>query len=138
MSRKPDKPYQVGYGKPPSATRFKKGKSGNPSGRPKKLSTLDPGVILDSIDNEEIVVIDQGKRKRMTKAEIYIRQLFSSAIKGDMKAARQVVEMAADYLAPDYHNKDRSYVFIGVTEAIQRFGPNWRQKVSELNALAGY
>jgi hypothetical protein len=103
MSRKPDKPYQVGYGKPPSATRFKKGKSGNPSGRPKKFSTLDPGVILDSIDNEEIVVIDEGKRKRMTKAEIHIRQLFSSAIKGDMKAARQVVEMAADYLAPDHH-----------------------------------
>jgi Family of unknown function (DUF5681) len=27
--------YKVGYGKPPKTTRFKKGKSGNPGGRPK-------------------------------------------------------------------------------------------------------
>ena len=27
--------YDVGYGKPPAATRFKSGKSGNPRGRPK-------------------------------------------------------------------------------------------------------
>ena len=26
---------EVGYGKPPKATRFKKGQSGNPKGRPK-------------------------------------------------------------------------------------------------------
>lgn len=29
------KPYQVGHGKPPEATRFKPGQSGNPKGRPK-------------------------------------------------------------------------------------------------------
>ncbi len=27
--------YEVGYGKPPAASRFKKGQSGNPKGRPK-------------------------------------------------------------------------------------------------------
>ena len=27
--------YKVGYGKPPKATQFRKGKSGNPRGRPK-------------------------------------------------------------------------------------------------------
>ena len=29
--------YEVGYKKPPVATRFEKGQSGNPSGRPKRL-----------------------------------------------------------------------------------------------------
>ena len=29
--------YEVGYGKPPKHTRFKKGQSGNPKGRPKGL-----------------------------------------------------------------------------------------------------
>ena len=28
-------PYEVGYGRPPSATRFQPGQSGNPKGRPK-------------------------------------------------------------------------------------------------------
>ena len=28
--------YHVGYGKPPPHTRFRKGESGNPSGRPRR------------------------------------------------------------------------------------------------------
>lgn len=32
--KKSDKTYRVGYGRPPGYTRFKKGQSGNPSGRP--------------------------------------------------------------------------------------------------------
>jgi hypothetical protein len=31
----PERSYEVGYGKPPATTRFIKGKSGNPKGRPK-------------------------------------------------------------------------------------------------------
>lgn len=33
----PSPSYEVGYKKPPVATRFKKGKSRNPSGRPKAI-----------------------------------------------------------------------------------------------------
>jgi hypothetical protein len=53
--------YEVGYKRPPIATRFKKGQSGNPSGKPKKISQeLDPGKILQAIDNEEMVVEIDG------------------------------------------------------------------------------
>ena len=30
--------YEVGYGKPPSQTRFRKGVSGNPGGRPRGMT----------------------------------------------------------------------------------------------------
>ena len=106
MNGKSDKSYKVGYGKPPKATRFKKGTSGNPSGRPRKAPLLlDPGSIIEAIDNEEIQVSDNGKRKRMTKAEIEFRQLFTKAIRGDLSAARLVVNQAADHLAPEIRDE---------------------------------
>ena len=133
-----EKAYEVGYGKPPLGTRFQKGTSGNPSGQPKKvLREVDPGIILESIDNEEIVVIDNGRRKRMTKAEIQFRQLFTKAIRGDLKAARLLVNMAAKYFAPEVRGAQELEV-IGTTEAAQRFGRKWRERVDELNAKLGY
>lgn len=40
MSRKSDDEYEVGYGKPPQRTQFKKGQTGNPKGRPKGATTF--------------------------------------------------------------------------------------------------
>src|SRR5258708_9571136 len=112
-----EKTYEVGSEKPPVATRFQKGKSGNPSGQPKEVpQPLDPGIILESIDNEEIVVIDNGKRKRMTKAEIQFRQLFTKAIRGDLKAARLIVNTAAEYFAPEVRGAQELEV-IGTTNS---------------------
>jgi hypothetical protein len=103
MGSKPKKEYEVGYGKPPVATRFKEGRSGNPNGRPPKkfAQELNPGKILQLVDNEEIVVKINGKRKSMPKAEIYFRQLFTKAIKGDLTAARLIAKMAARYFGPE-------------------------------------
>jgi hypothetical protein len=94
--------YEVGYKRPPIATRFKKGQSGNPSGKPKKIAPeLNPGKILQSIDNEEMIVKIDGKGKRMPKAEISFRQLFNKATKGGLTDARLIAKMAAKYFGPE-------------------------------------
>ena len=138
MSSNKKKEYEIGYKKPPVATRFPKGVSGNPSGKPKKVPQMvDPGLILESIDNEEIVVIDNGKRMRMTKAEIEFRQSFAKAIRGDLGTARLLVKMATEYFAPEAWGASE-YEVIGKTEAARRFGRNWQQRIDELNAALRY
>ena len=102
MSNRRKQDYQVGYGKPPTETRFQKGKSGNPSGRPKKRAPQkDTGKILQRIDNEEIVLTVNGRRKRMLKAEVLFQQMFSKAIKGDLGSAKLIAKMAAKYFGPE-------------------------------------
>ena len=57
--------YEVGRGKPPVHTRFKKGQSGNPRGpRPKNL----PALLLDAL-NEKVVVTIDGERQEIAKRE---------------------------------------------------------------------
>lgn len=138
MTDNSDATYEVGYKKPPKATQFPPGTSGNASGRPKKApQPLDPGVILEAIDNEEISVTVKGKRKRMTKAEIQFRRLFARGIfKGDLTAARLLVKMAVEcFRAQEASNP--GYEIISETEAARRFGRNWRKRVEEHNAGLG-
>ena len=109
--RKKQRDYEVGRGKPPKESQFKKGQSGNPSGRRKRSPIIDPGAVVEAVDNEDIVVVENGRRKRMTKAEVEFRQLFTSALKGDLTNARLIVTMASIYFVPGVRTQ-REYEFI--------------------------
>src|SRR5690348_1094287 len=82
--------YEVGYRKPPAEHRFKKGQSGNPKGRPRRLVSTDDAEILRRLDDEEIVI---GGRE-MTMREAEIRVILSLAIKRDRKAKRLIERLA--------------------------------------------
>ena len=85
-----EKDYDVGYGKPPVAARFKKGKSGNPKGRPKRARrTID---LLQEELESLVTVHDRGQELKMSKRDAFIKSLVARAIKGDARAASQLLK----------------------------------------------
>ncbi|WP_426052218.1 DUF5681 domain-containing protein [Brevundimonas sp. SL161] len=69
--------YDVGYGRPPQATRFKTGQSGNPKGRPKGAHNLH--TLLSDAMQTRVPVTIEGRRVYLTKAEVAVRQQVDNA-----------------------------------------------------------
>ena len=90
----PELPNEVGYGKPPEATRFKKGVSGNPKGRPR--GGLNVATVFVRTLRERVTINESGRRKTVTKLEAALKQLINKAASGDLRALRQLVELARD------------------------------------------
>src|SRR5258706_16147799 len=80
---------QVGYGKPPRHSRFRKGQSGNPRGRPKGSQSA--ARLARSILNEKIVIRENGKRRWITRREAMLKQ----GIMGDLRSIREVLNLDA-------------------------------------------
>lgn len=74
-----------GYSKPPLATRFKKGQSGNPRGRPKNRHKSIP---YDAVLGQMVTIREDGRERRLTAAEAFMLQLTQKGLAGDSIAAR--------------------------------------------------
>jgi hypothetical protein len=81
----------VGYCKTPEHTRFQKGQSGNPSGRPKKVLTH--SEIVERELSRRVTITENGTTRRVTKREVIGKALVQKAMKGDRHALRQVMEL---------------------------------------------
>jgi hypothetical protein len=83
-----DVTYTIGFRKPPKHTRFAKGTSGNPHGRPK--GSQNPATVLDKACRERIRITTNGKTRYVTKFEATMLQLNNKAASGDLKAIREL------------------------------------------------
>ena len=84
--------YDVGFGKPPKRTRFPRGVSGNPKGRPKGKQNL--STILEQTLQEMVVIEENGMRRTVTKIQAAVMQLVNKATSGDLAALRQLTALA--------------------------------------------
>jgi hypothetical protein len=95
-----DDTAKVGYGRPPQPSRFKKGQSGNPLGRrkrvPKKIKT-----ILDEVLDRRMAIRENGIRRRISIRELIVRQLAAKAAKGDSGAFRTLLTIRRDAKASE-------------------------------------
>jgi hypothetical protein len=83
--------YVVGYGKPPLHTRFQKGRSGNPKGRPRGKKNM--STLLSAALDASIIVVENGRRKKITKREAIVTQLVNKSASADLKATQIVLAM---------------------------------------------
>jgi len=94
--------YGVGFGKPPEATRFKPGQSGNPRGRPKGAKTKKDKISARNEARFNKVLLDECYRKigirdgdkliQMPVIQAVVRNQALNAAKGNQRAQRMLTE----------------------------------------------
>jgi hypothetical protein len=75
-----EKPYRVGYGRPPAETRFKPGASGNPKGRCKKALSF--SEVTEQVLNENVEMRVGDRVLCMSNRQALVRSAFRQALTG--------------------------------------------------------
>lgn len=100
-------PQKIGYSNPPKEHQFKKGKSGNPKGRPKKKrrKKWQPDAysdarlfskLLQSESNRLLKIKDGEQVEEITVLEAAFRALGVAAMKGNRLAQRDLIKLVQE------------------------------------------
>ena len=82
---------QTGYGKPPKASQFKPGQSGNPRGRPKGVRNLK--TEIREVMKSKMTVTQNGKRTRISTRRALLLRLTEKALSGNIQATRVLLDL---------------------------------------------
>ena len=121
--------YVVGYGKPPVHTRFQKGRSGNPKGRPRGKKNM--STLLSAALDAAIIVVENGRRKKISKREAIITQLVNKSASADLKATQIVLAMLQDVEARADDSSDSAAFTEADQEIIQRIQARMRTRTDK-------
>lgn len=88
--------YTVGYRRPPVASRFKPGESGNKRGRPKASKSVGQ-IIKGELARSVVVNEKNGRVRKITVEELIIRNLAAGAARGDARMIRILYDLKGRY-----------------------------------------
>lgn len=96
--------YEVGFGRPPIATRFQKGTSGNRKGRPRGRRNLKSDIEAEL--GERIEIKAGGKTIRISKQRALVKALVVRGIKGDDRAISKAFDLLLKLVGNDDDKED--------------------------------
>jgi hypothetical protein len=88
--------YDIGHRRPPQATRFRRGVSGNPGGRPKgsKGKKVSNGELpYESVLGRIMTIRVDGAPKKVTAEEAFFLHMGKAALAGDQHALRTTLDV---------------------------------------------
>ena len=108
--------YEIGYRKPPQHSRWRKGQSGNMSGRSKVPKRVDFLELLKKAMNKRVKVRIDGDVTYLSKLEAGAEQIANKYASGDLRTIKMVLPLL-DQLQPAAEDK---YVEVDVADAKNR------------------
>jgi hypothetical protein len=119
--------YDVGYGKPPKASQFAKGNSGNPRGRPKGSKTLTTLVLKES--RQPVRISGPNGTRTVSKLQAVIMQLGNKSAQGDLRASREFLTL----IQRSEENMTAALNSDGLPEADQKMLHNLQNRLAALS-----
>ncbi|MET0048182.1 MAG: DUF5681 domain-containing protein [Sedimenticola sp.] len=128
MANKPSD-YEVGYGKPPKATQFQPGQSGNPKGRPKGTKNLK--TDLQEVLNEKVQVNAGGQTLEVTKQRAMLMRACELALQGNIRAIEFVTNLKRKHQEDDEDSVAAHPLSAGEEQILADFIQQQREIIDE-------
>lgn len=123
----------VGYKRPPVATQFKPGISGNPSGRPKQAKSL-KAELLEELG--EVMRDREGDgEQEISKARAIAKSLVRAAIDGNLRAATALLAFCAKSLSHNDATQDHAVAPEDVDILNDYVGRELRRRASDHDVI---
>jgi hypothetical protein len=142
MGQYDDRPYEVGKGKPPKNTRWKKGQSGNPKGprRRAPLPDLNLRQILAEIVNETVPVTMGGRTTSIPKKYAILLGIVHDGLNGTphqrMKAFEALNKLGAFDLLPNERAMDEKEQERKIEEFVAQLAAEAKQDLARYPELS--